>query len=107
MIRKRSAIELDINDSHARLYQAYNTVSKELRRALKLRSEAIRNEVAAATRDDEEEEGEDEGEDRGEGKENEAPRRRSSGQNTNRAAGQDFMEEAEMQGNVVEGKKMS
>ena len=107
LIRKRSAIEAAINESHTRLSEAYETASRDLRRAIKIRSEAISDKVAvaaAASEDQEEAKGED--------KENEPPlplpageRGRGSGQNNGGAAGQDLMEGVEMHGNVVEGFK--
>jgi hypothetical protein len=65
LIRKRTAIQSAIADSHTKLVQAYDSASKDLRRAIKYRRDDIMENLEAAREAAESEEQEN--------KENEAP----------------------------------
>jgi hypothetical protein len=67
LIRKRTAIQAAIADSHATLVKAYDSASKDLRRAIKYRRDDIMENLEAVR---EAAEGEEQ-----ENKENEAPSR--------------------------------
>jgi hypothetical protein len=70
LVRKRTAVEIAIAESHIRLIQAYETASSKLRRSTKDHVDKIENAVAAASPDSETQE---HGHGRAENKENEAP----------------------------------
>lgn len=72
LVRKRTAIETAIAESHTRLNRAYEVAATELRRSIVQRSNELERAVAAVGPDDTTGEEEDGGGD-GENKENESP----------------------------------